>query len=85
MSSLAHVHYSRYLSELPIPGCFEAFGGVQLDGGATDHLDAAFSVFYTQRSHTTVYLRTDLKTHGTYLHMRVRVIEQLHFHCPDFR
>lgn len=62
MSNLGHVRFSRYLSELPIPGCFEAFGGVQLDGGATDHLDAAFSVFYTQRSHTAVYLGTDLKT-----------------------
>lgn len=85
MSSLAHVLYSRYLSELPIPGGFEALGGVQLDGGATDHLDAAFSVFYTQRSHTAVYLRTDLKTDGTYLHLRARIIEQLHSHCPDFR
>lgn len=79
MSNPAPVLYSRYLSELPIPGCFEAFGGVQLDGGATDHLDAAFSVFYTQRSHTTVYLRTDLKTHVTYVCIRVRIIEQLSF------
>lgn len=85
MSSPARGGSPRYLSELPIPGSFEAFGGVQLDGGAADHLDAAFSVIYTQRSHTTVNLRTDFKMHGSYLHLRGRIIEQLPFHCPDFR
>lgn len=56
---LLHVQHSWYLFVVSIPGCSEAFGGVQLDGGATDHLDAALSVFYTQRSHTTVYLKKE--------------------------
>lgn len=46
----------EYLFVLSIAVCFEAFRGVQLDGGAADHLDAALLVLHTQRSHTAVHL-----------------------------
>lgn len=46
-----------YLFVLSIAVCFEAFRGVQLDGGAADHLDAALLVLHTQGSYTAVHLR----------------------------
>ena len=46
----------RYLFVLSIAVCFEAFGGMQLDGGAADHLNAALLILHTQRTYTTVHL-----------------------------
>lgn len=46
-----------YLLVLSIAVCFKAFGGVQLDGGAADHLDATLLALRTQRSYATVHLR----------------------------
>lgn len=45
ISELLHVKYSWYLFVLSISVYFQAFGRMQLDGGAADHLDAALSVF----------------------------------------
>lgn len=47
ISELPLDKYSRYLFVLSISAYFEAFGRMQLDGGAADNLDAALSVFYT--------------------------------------
>lgn len=44
-TSELHVKYSWYLFVLSISVYFQAFGRMQLDGGAADHLDAALSVF----------------------------------------
>lgn len=57
ISERPNVKYSWYLFVLSISTYFKAFGGTQLNGGATDHLDAALSVFCTWRPHTTVHLK----------------------------
>lgn len=55
------VHYIRYLFVLSITICFEAFRGVQLDGGGADHLDATLPVLRTQWSYTTVHLSKNMQ------------------------
>lgn len=46
----------RYLFVFSISVCFEAFRGVQLDGGAAYNLDAALLILQTQGPYTTVHL-----------------------------
>lgn len=74
ISDPGHVKCSWYLFVLSIPVCSEAFGRMQLDGGAADHLDATFSVFCTQRSHTTVNLKKKLSY--TYIHQRAQYYQR---------
>lgn len=50
------VHWMSDLFVFSISVCFEACRGVQLDGGAADHFNAALLAFLTEGSDTTVHL-----------------------------
>lgn len=53
--------------------CFEACRGVQLDGGAADHFNAALLAFLTEGSDTTVHL-SKKKKQSDVIHMDGRCL-----------